>query len=131
MIAVDTNLLVRVVMGDDEAQTAASLRVLQGDEPVLLLNSVLLETAWALKSVYGIPPGEIADVLQDILRIPTVVPESSDTCAAVAWYRDGMDFADALHLAGATARCEKLATFDATFARKARGKSACEVFKPD
>ncbi|GHU07747.1 hypothetical protein FACS1894158_16390 [Betaproteobacteria bacterium] len=131
MIAVDTNLLVRVVVGDDEAQTTASLRVLQSDVPVLLLNSVLLETAWVLKSIYGIPPGEIADVLQDILRIPTVVPESSDICAAVAWYRDGMDFADALHLAGAAARCEKLATFDATFARKAKGKSSCEVFRPD
>jgi predicted nucleic-acid-binding protein len=131
MIALDTNVLVRVVVGDDAAQTAASLRVLQGGEPVLLLNSVLLETAWVLKSVYGVPRDEIADVLHDFICIPMVMLESPAAIDAVAWYRDGMDFADAIHLAGAASRCEKLATFDAAFVRKAKGKTACEVLRPD
>jgi predicted nucleic-acid-binding protein len=131
MIAVDTNVLVRVVMGDDAPQTAASLRVLQGGEPVLLLNSVLLETAWVLKSVYEVPPDEIAAVLHDVMCIPMVMLESPATLEAVAWYREGMDFADAIHLAGAASRCEKLLTFDAAFVRKAKGKTACAVLKAD
>jgi predicted nucleic-acid-binding protein len=129
MITVDTNILVRIVMGDDAAQTAIGLRVLQCGEPVLLLNSVLLETAWVLKSVYGVPPGEIAAVLHDLMCIPMVMLESPATLEAVAWYQDGMDFADAIHLAGAASRCEKLVTFDAAFVRKAKGKSACEVLR--
>ncbi|GHT89893.1 hypothetical protein AGMMS49545_01540 [Betaproteobacteria bacterium] len=129
MIAVDTNMLVRVVMGDDALQTAASLRVLQSGEPVLLLNSVLLETAWVLQSVYEVPHDEIAAVLYDVMCIPMVMLEFPLTFEALAWYRDGMDFADAIHLAGAASSCEKLMTFDAAFVRKAKGKNACEVVK--
>jgi hypothetical protein len=44
MIALDTNVLVRLVMNDDKKQTAASLRLLQSEERVVLLNTVLLET---------------------------------------------------------------------------------------
>lgn len=130
MIAVDTNLLVRVIIGDDEKQAAASLRVLEGDEPVLVLNSVLLETAWVLESVYNVPPAEIAAALQAFLGEPNVLTESVHPVDVVGWYLDGMDFADAIHLAGAASRCEKLATFDSNYIRKARGKTRCVVARP-
>ena len=44
---------------------------------------------------------------------------------------DGMDFADALHLAGAAAgRCQAVLSFDARFARAAKGRTACVVVRP-
>ncbi|MFT4178446.1 MAG: type II toxin-antitoxin system VapC family toxin [Thermomonas sp.] len=130
MIAVDANVLVRIVINDDPDQVAASLRVLHGGDSILLLNSVLQEVVWVLESKYQIPREEVADVVEAILLMPPVVPETAHTPETVAWYRNGMDFADAVHLAGAASRCEKLATFDASFIRKAKGRATCQVFKP-
>jgi predicted nucleic-acid-binding protein len=101
MIALDTNLLVRLVMNDDKKQTAASLRLLQSEERVVLLNTVLLETVWVLQSVYGASRDDVLKALQRILSIAR--PETTTVPQALEWFRDGMDIADALHLATATA----------------------------
>lgn len=130
MIAIDTNVLVRIILDDDAAQVAASLRLFQSGEPVYMLNSVLLETAWVLKSRYAVPVADIADALEAVLREPYIVTEAPLAIEAIDWYRNGMDFADAIHLAGAASRCERLATFDGTFIRKAKGKARCVVGKP-
>jgi predicted nucleic acid-binding protein len=45
---------------------------------------------------------------------------------ALDWTLRGMDFADALHLASATA-CDALASFDRRFAKAARGLGDIEV----
>lgn len=130
MIAIDTNVLVRIILNDDVAQVAASLRLFQSGEPVYVLDSVLLETAWVLKVRYAVPIADIADALEAVLREPYIVTEAPMAVDAIEWYRSGMDFADAIHLAGAASRCEKLATFDGAFIRKAKGKTRCVVGKP-
>ena len=94
------------------------------------LNSVLLETAWVLKSRYLVPTDDVADALETLLREPYIVAEATLAVEAVDWYRAGMDFADAIHLAGAASRCETLATFDSAFIRKAKGKARCAVSRP-
>jgi predicted nucleic-acid-binding protein len=129
MIALDTNVLVRLVMNDDKKQTAASLRLLQSEERVVLLNTVLLETVWVLQSVYNASRDEVLKALQRILSIAR--PETPTVPQALEWFRDGMDIADALHLATATAaRCSTLYSFDRNFAKSAKGKTACAVVKP-
>lgn len=129
MIALDTNVLVRLVMNDDKKQTAATLRALQGEERVLLLNTVVQETVWVLQSVYGASREEVLEALERILSIAT--PETPMVSQALEWFRDGMDFADALHLATATAaRCDTLYSFDRRFAKAAKGRTACAVAKP-
>ncbi len=129
MIALDTNVLVRLLMNDDKRQTAASLRTLEREQDVLLLNTVLLETVWVLQSVYAAGRAEILDAARRILSVAT--PESPTVSRALEWFGDGMDFADALHLATASStRCETLYSFDKGFAKAARGKSACAVAKP-
>jgi len=129
MIALDTNVLVRLVMNDDKKQTAASLRAVQGDEPVLLLNTVLQETVWVLQSVYGANREDVLEAVERILSIAT--PETPMMPQALEWFRDGMDFADAVHLATATAaRCDTFYSFDKQFAKSAKGRTACTVAKP-
>lgn len=131
MIAVDTNLLVRVMVNDDEKQVAASLRALEGGAPVLLLNSVILESAWVLESVFGVSAADIGKALALVMAKPAVILESPHAVEALKWYAGGMDMADAIHLAGAADRqCEKLLTFDKDFARRAKGKTACVAAKP-
>ena len=51
------------------------------------------------------------------------------TMAAFQWYADGMDFADALHLA-TSQRCEEFCTFDRNLIRKAEGHGECKVKVP-
>jgi predicted nucleic-acid-binding protein len=129
MIALDTNVLIRLVMNDDKKQTAASLRLLQGEERVVLLNTVLLETVWVLQSVYDASRDDVLKALQHILSIAK--PETPTVPQALEWFRDGMDIADALHLAtAAAARCSTLYSFDRDFAKSAKGKTACAVVKP-
>jgi predicted nucleic-acid-binding protein len=129
MIALDTNVLVRLVMNDDKRQTAASLRLLRGDERVVLLNTVLLETVWVLQSVYDASRDDVLKAMERILSIAK--PETTTVPQALEWFRDGMDIADALHLATATAaRCSILYSFDRDFAKAAKGKAACAVAKP-
>ncbi len=129
MRALDTNVLIRLIINDDRKQTAASLRAVQGEERILLLNTVLQEAVWVLQSVYGASREDVLHALERILSIAT--PETPMVSQTVEWFRDGMDIADALHLAAATAaRCDTLYSFDKDFAKAAKGKTTCTVARP-
>lgn len=52
MIAVDTNVLVRLLTADDPKQLAAA-RSLFASDPIWVAKTVLLETGWVLRSLYG------------------------------------------------------------------------------
>lgn len=121
MIAVDTNVLVRYAVKDDHGQAAAATAFL-ADNRSYLLKTVLLELAWVLSSPagYALPRAVVHERLLHILGLPTVEAEDAVHVAqALAWYREGMDFADALHLA-CSAELAGLATFDRRFAAAAK-----------
>lgn len=125
MLAVDTNVVVRFLTDDDPAQAAIARRLI-GSGSVLLLDSVLLETEWVLRSLYGYPRDRIHQALESFIAIDQIVL-SSRTAAieALAWYKQGMAFANALHLAAAMqAGCEALATFDRKLMASARKAEA-------
>jgi predicted nucleic-acid-binding protein len=129
MIALDTNLLVRVITNDNKRQVAASLRVLQQHNQVLLLNTVLLETVWVLQAVYDASREDVVNALNRLLAI--AIPETPMVVQAVQWFSEGMDFADVLHLATASeAHCDTLYSFDKPFAKVAVGKTDCVVTRP-
>lgn len=132
MIAVDTNVVVRMLTNDDPAQATAAAALLE-NEIVFLPVSVVLETEWVLHSVYGLDRKAVARSLRSFLGVPTVTAEAAGSIGqALSWYEDGLDFADALHLASATeAGAERLATFDAKFRRDAEAqRSAVSVITP-
>ncbi|HEX5795223.1 MAG TPA: type II toxin-antitoxin system VapC family toxin [Geminicoccaceae bacterium] len=119
MIAVDTNVLVRFLVEDDVRQTDRAEAVLRSGA-VLVPNTVLLETAWVLRTSYGFDRAAIADGITSLLGLPGVGPEDRATAVqALAWYAQGLDFADALHLA-TSAQAEAFATFDRLLRRRAR-----------
>ena len=65
-------------------------------------------------------PPEIDQTILQILGLPNVVPESPEQIAlALEYYRQGMDFANALHLV-ANPQLEQFYTFDKAFAKKAK-----------
>lgn len=129
MIALDTNVVVRLLVKDDAPQVDAALRVLATAGPVFLPNTVLLETVWVLQAVYDATRADIVSALDALL--PLVTPEIPNAAQLVRWYRDGMDFADAFHLAvSAAARCDALYSFDRDFVKRAHARTSCKVLSP-
>jgi len=119
MIAIDTNVLVRLVTDDDEAQSARAAHLFASDD-VWLSKTVLLETEWVLRGAYHLDPEAIHEVFERLLSTVSVSIESSEAVRlALSWFHTGMDFADALHLASVST-AEKFATFDRKLARRAR-----------
>jgi len=46
MIAIDTNVLLRYLLQDDEQQANRATKLIVGTEPVLISDVVLTETIW-------------------------------------------------------------------------------------
>ena len=119
MIGIDTNLLVRLVVNDDERQSLAVERFIQehssSEDPCYISNIVLIEMVWVLESAYGFDRNSVADVLDRLLEVEQFDFDSPDEVAAAVddfRYR-GIEFADCL--LGRTnifAGCEHTITFD-------------------
>ena len=110
--AVDTNVLVRLLTADDEAQTRRAATLFK-KEDILIPKTVLLETEWVLRRLYGLERDTVVNALRKVSGLPNVSIESPLVVTrALQWCEDGMDFADALHLASCHA-ADKFATFDA------------------
>src|SRR5216684_2686094 len=126
MIAVDTNVLVRLLTGDDPKQEAAA-RSLFAAEPIWIAKTVLLETGWALRSLYGLDEGAIRAAFTKLLGLKNVHAEDEQSvAAALALTVHGIEFADAMHWSSrppATA----FVSFDQSFIRRARRAGATEV----
>jgi len=118
VLAVDTNVVVRFLTGDEPAQ-AERARAIFERETILLLKTVLLETEWVLRSLYRFNRVQIADALMAMIALPAVECEDLNAITkAIGWMRNGLDFADALHLASAKP-AGKFATLDGELAKRA------------
>ena len=114
MRAIDTNVVVRYLTGDDPVQGPRARATVDAGS-VFASTTVLLESEWVLRSVYGFSALEVARALRDFAGLPGVSVENPVLLAeALLRAERGMDFADALHL-GAAARCEAMLTFDRRF----------------
>ena len=118
MIALDTNLFARLLLQDDKAQHARVKALLAQDLVFTAPVTVLLELAWVLEA-NDCTASEIASGLTLLLGLPNFKPEQADAVrAAIHDYAQGMDFADALHLALSGAS-DAFMTLDKAFVRKA------------
>lgn len=117
-LAVDTNILVRLLLRDDSAQWKVARNVF-ASRRILLLPSVLLETEWVLRSRFDYDRSVISDLFDAMALVDTVELQERERCLkALASYRAGTDFADALHVSGVP-HGEAFATFDRKLARRA------------
>ncbi len=111
MIALDTNLVVRLVTNDDPRQASRVAKLVEREE-VYLPKTVVLESEWVLRHAYGLEREVIRTALEKLLGLARLTVEAGDTVhQALAWYGEGLDFADALHLASSR-RVDAFATFD-------------------
>ena len=119
MIALDTNVLIRFLVEDDETQSREATdlikRAVERDEPLFIDDIVMCETVWVLSSVYRFSRVEIVQTLSNLLRAKGVVFSSTDFIARAlaAYAAQRGDFADYLIREHARAAgADTVATFD-------------------
>ena len=93
-ITADTNVLVRAIVQDDEAQTAIAQAMLLQATVIAVPIPVLCECAWVLMRRYGYGADEVAVAIRAISRIDTVVTDAPAVEAGLAALSAGGDFAD-------------------------------------
>ena len=118
MIALDTNLLARLLLKDDAAQHARVKALLATDQVFTAPVTVFLEPVWVLEA-NDCPTANVSRGLELLLGLPNFKSGQADALhQALHAYAHGMDFADALHLALSQGE-EAAMTFDKAFARQA------------
>ena len=126
MLAIDTNIVVRYLTQDHPEQSPRA-RDLIINNAVWLSSTVLLEAAWVLRSAYGLTNKDVLDALEAFSGLPQVQLQDPDQVAkALAWAKQGMDIADAMHLA-ALQPAEPFVTFDQRLATAAERVGAGPV----
>ena len=126
--AVDTNVLLRFLVDDGSAHVEPARRIFS-EGPVFLSLSVMLETEWVLRSNFGFQREQICDAFDRLLGLGSItVQEVRVVESAVDACRNGMDFADAMHLNSST-DCDIFYTFDRKLVRKANQTTSTILVK--
>ncbi|HQW52339.1 MAG TPA: type II toxin-antitoxin system VapC family toxin [Tepidiformaceae bacterium] len=129
MIAVDTNVLARLIVGDDPAQAKRATALFRHEE-VFIPKTVLLELEWVLRGAYRIERPLILRALLGILGLPNVTAEDGARVAsALRDYEAGLDFADALHIASSI-EASRFVTFDEKLRKRAKSLKGMETGAP-
>jgi predicted nucleic-acid-binding protein len=119
MLAVDTNVIVRLIVRDDERQAAAAEEAVREGAWLSILG--LAETVWVLSSVYEFTPTEVIHALEMLLENEQLTVEHSpavERALALNRGRPRVRFADCLMIELARqAGCLPLATFDRDLAK--------------
>ena len=124
--SIDTNVLVRLLTGDDAKQAAAA-RSLFESGPVWIAKTVLLETNWVLGSLYGFGEDAIRQAFTKLLGLANVnVEDESAVAAALVLNAQGIEFADALHMTSKPDQV-RFVSFDRTLIRRARRAGVARV----
>ena len=102
MLGLDTNVLVRHLVRDDEAQFERVRRLLRraaaADEALFVSLLVLQETEWVLRSRYGLAKAEIMDTISVLLDTTEIRFEDEPAIeeALFLWKDSAADFSDCL-----------------------------------
>src|ERR1700689_2234912 len=95
-VTVDTNILVRAVVRDDEIQARAAPALLKDAEIIAVSVPCLCEFVRVLRRVYGFGPQDISAAVNALLDAVNVVVNRPAVEAGLAVFKSGGDFADGL-----------------------------------
>jgi predicted nucleic-acid-binding protein len=116
--AIDTNILVRIFVDDNTEQRVAVDRLAR-EHQIVIAPTVLLETEWVLRGGLGLDRDRIVAGFERLLGLRNATFLQRDMVeVAMAAFRSGCDFADALHAASVPA-VDAFLTFDRAFVRLA------------
>lgn len=116
MLAVDTNVLVRILIDDANtpSQCAAARKLALEAGTIYISQVVQIETVWVLERSYGLSKSTLIDALVTLAQNAAFVLQREEVFrAALDEYRDGQaDFSDFVVLAESQMVGADLATFD-------------------
>lgn len=124
MTGVDTNILLRFLVEDDDAAQSEAAKAFFRDRsperPIFIGWIVLVELVWTLRTRYAYPRSQILAVVSALCDRPDVIVERADLVGRAAALSDaGAGFADALiALGNEAAGCDRTVTFDRQACRK-------------
>ncbi len=95
-VTVDTNILVRAVVRDDEQQAQAAASLLRNADVIAVTLPCLCEFVWVLRRVYGFGQGDIGAAIEALLDAGNVAVNRPAVEAGLAILKAGGDFADGL-----------------------------------
>lgn len=96
MIAIDTNVLLRYLLADDQLQFKKSRELIEDQESVLITDVVLVEAIWTLTGKrYGFKKDVLCDVIRGLIGDSAFVFEDIQ----VIW-SSLMDFDEAVQVQG-------------------------------
>ena len=123
-VAVDANVIVRYLTGDDPVQSPAATELFRsagaGRVNLIIPTAILQETVYVLETFYDGTPEAIAPKLTSLLSLTGVTcPDARWVLDAIQWYRTkNSDFGDALLSAYARHHHCEVATFDQELIKK-------------
>ena len=126
-VAVDTNILVRALVGDDPAQARIAAKVLTDAELIAVALPCLCELVWVLRRVYNFHPSDAANAIRALLAAANVEVNRPAVEAGLLVLEAGGDFADGvIAYEGKWLGGETFVSFDkkAVAVLKAQGQSA-------
>jgi predicted nucleic-acid-binding protein len=127
VLAVDTNVLVRLLVDDPDApgQCAGARERVGREERVLVPYVALIETLWVLRESYGFSKAQVLEVFAKLLGNPRYRIANAEVIAdaLASFRRANVDFADCAIHAEARREAAALLTFD----RKLRRLEGVEV----
>ncbi|SJM89928.1 PilT protein domain protein [Crenothrix polyspora] len=119
MMALDTNVLVRFLVKDDDKQAQLVYQLFkqseEKQETLFVPLLVVLETIWVLQSVYDIADTDIVLAINDLLLMPVLKFEAQSAIQGfiVSAREVKFDLADLLIAHSAKAfNCQSVFTFD-------------------
>jgi predicted nucleic-acid-binding protein len=95
-ITVDTNVLVRAVVRDDQRQARAAAKLLKEAELIAVSLPCLCEFVWVLRRVYNFAQRDISAALEALLNASNVAVNRPAAEAGLAILKEGGDFTDGL-----------------------------------
>jgi predicted nucleic-acid-binding protein len=129
MISVDINVIARLLTGDDKPQFKRA-KALFEKENIFITTSVILECEWVLRYAYHFKQTEIMNAFKSLFGLSNVQLQDPVVIAdAIEWHQNGMDFADAIHLAQSK-DSEAFVTFDKKFIKSTLKNSSVSVREP-
>lgn len=93
-ISLDTNVLLRLIVGDDEAQQRTAAETLEEAELVAISVQALCEFVWVLDRSYRVARPDISASIRRILDMRNIVANRPTIEAGLAVLDAGGDFAD-------------------------------------
>ena len=113
MIIVDTNIILRYLLNDDEKLSSEAINILENNE-IFIPTEIIVEVCYVLKKVYNIEKEKIFEVIKSLISMENINFENEKTIelAFKTYSENNLDIVDCLIYAYCKNENYDVKTFD-------------------